>query len=118
MNKNIPKQKVNSNVWGPPLLYGHFTPNQQTFFRTSKIKSFEFYSISDGCKRVFTEEDALKDYGKQVILAPHLISYMNLFVNGVLQPKSNYEVRKGTIILKTEDIPQRGTPIILQMIII
>ena len=116
-NKNS-KQEDSKYAWGPPLIYCHFTPAQQTYYRTSKIKSFEFYSISDGRKRIFTEEDALQGYGKQEIIDPNLISYMNLFVNGVLQPKKTYEVTKGKIILKTEDIPQCGTPIILQMIII
>ncbi|WP_445486998.1 DUF4183 domain-containing protein [Niallia sp. 03133] len=107
-----------SNSLAPPLIYYHVTPTQQKIYRTGKIRIFEFYSISNGEKRIYTENDALQEYGKQVILDPLSISYMNLFVNGVLQPHKNYEVKKGKIIIKTEDIPQKGSPIILQMIVI
>lgn len=83
----------------------------------NKVISREFFVISDGEKRTYTESDALSDYGPQKILDPHTVSYMNLFINGILQPKMNYEVTDGRIILLTEDIPFKGCPIILQMII-
>ncbi|TQE88079.1 DUF4183 domain-containing protein, partial [Ureibacillus terrenus] len=37
------------------------------------------------------------------------------FINGVLQPKENYEVECGMLKLITEDLPPKGAPIILQM---
>ncbi|MFK9094766.1 DUF4183 domain-containing protein [Bacillus salipaludis] len=40
---------------------------------------------------------------------------MNLFINGVLQPKESYEVQSGIIRLKTDDVPPNGAPVILQM---
>lgn len=41
---------------------------------------------------------------------------MNLFINGVLQPKVNYEVNEGEINLKTMDVPTKVSSIIFQMI--
>lgn len=43
---------------------------------------------------------------------------MNLFVNGVLQPKENYDVQRGVIKLNTLDVPPKGAPVILQMFIV
>lgn len=83
-----------------------------------KVKVFEFYTISDGCSRLFKENEGVKEIGEQIILDPITVSYMNLFINGVLQPKESYEVERGVIKLKTEDVPIKGAPIILQMFIV
>ncbi|ALC84199.1 hypothetical protein AM592_10675 [Bacillus gobiensis] len=86
------------------------------FHIPKKLNIYEFYTISDGQKRIYTEEDGINDLGKQVILDPCKVSYMNLFINGVLQPKESYDVQSGAIILKTSDVPTEGAPLILQMI--
>ncbi|MED3623156.1 DUF4183 domain-containing protein [Neobacillus thermocopriae] len=80
-----------------------------------KIEVFEFYAISDGCSRIYKENDGVNEIGKQQIPDPMKVSYNNLFINGVLQPKEMYEVEKGEIRLKSEDIPIIGVPIMLQM---
>ncbi|MCA0988152.1 DUF4183 domain-containing protein [Guptibacillus algicola] len=80
------------------------------------VKIYEFYTISDGTKKTFTDRDAVKDLNKQRILSPDEVSFMNLFINGVLQPDLNYHVEKGFLILNTDDAPIAGAPIILQMI--
>lgn len=82
----------------------------------SKIKTTEFYTISDGRKKTYTIEDCMENAGEQNIKDVSEVSLINLFINGVLQPKVNYEVRMGKIILKTVDAPAKGSPIILQMI--
>lgn len=92
------------------------TKEETRFVHSKKIVSHEFFVISDGEKRVYAEEDALSEYGIQQIWSPLQIAYMNLFINGILQPKLNYEVTAGKIILRTEDVPAEGCPIILQMI--
>ncbi|WP_356714735.1 DUF4183 domain-containing protein [Peribacillus sp. Bi96] len=56
--------------------------------------------------------------GNQTILDPSNTSFMNLFINGVLQPHANYTVEKGKLKLNTVDTPIKGAPIILQMFII
>jgi hypothetical protein len=81
-----------------------------------EVISHEFFVLSNGSKRIFTEDDGLIEYGRQKILNPLNVSYMNFFINGVLQPKMNYEVEEGKFTLLTDDIPIEGTPIILQMI--
>ncbi|MFB6467607.1 DUF4183 domain-containing protein [Cytobacillus sp. Hz8] len=81
-----------------------------------KVITHEFFVVADGKKRIFSEQDAVDGYGQQSIHDPKDYSYVNLFINGVLQPKINYEVKKGKLILKTDDFPLLGTPIILQMV--
>ncbi|WDW06776.1 DUF4183 domain-containing protein [Priestia aryabhattai] len=81
-----------------------------------KVRIFEYYTVAGGSKRIFTDQDALKEYGTQRILDPESYSYSNLFINGVLQPSSNYSVQKGLLIINTEDIPLEKSPVILQMI--
>ena len=78
----------------------------------------EFYTVSDGRKKIYTDSDCIQNIGEQTIKNPSDVSFMNLFINGVLQPKVNYEIKKGEIILKTIDVPIKGSPIILQMITI
>ncbi|MCB5239097.1 DUF4183 domain-containing protein [Niallia alba] len=83
-----------------------------------KIMVLEYFAIADGSKHIFTEEDGVKELGKQKILDPSKVSYMNLFINAVLQPKENYEVTQGMICLKTEDVPICGATVVLQMFIV
>ncbi|MFZ3587680.1 DUF4183 domain-containing protein [Bacillus sp. DJP31] len=101
----------------PPLLMAFPTVEKQSYFVSpKKVDVFEFYTVSDGSRRIFTEGDSLKGYGEQRIIGAERVSYTNLFINGVLQPQRCYEIEEGKIMIKTDDIPLRGTPIILQMI--
>jgi hypothetical protein len=83
-----------------------------------KVETYQYNTISDGVKKKFTNDDELTMYGDQGILDPNEVSYFNLFINGVLQPKTNYVVEKGLLTLTTVDIPQKGVPIILQFLMI
>jgi len=92
-------------------------PKQEKYFISPrKVLIYEFYAISDGCSLVYKDKDVFCEVAKQEILDPREISYMNLFINGVLQPYENYIVKKGEIRLKTVDVPIKGAPIILQMV--
>lgn len=91
----------------PPVSSRHYAPK--------KVEVYEYYTVSDGESKSYREDDGVPELGKQVILAPSHVSYMNLFINGVLQPKECYVVQKGEITLKTEDAPPKGAPVILQM---
>ncbi len=82
------------------------------------VENYQYNTISDGVKKVFTNDDELKKYGNKGIPAPDDVSYYNLFVNGVLQPKTNYIVRRGLLELKTTDTPIKGATIILESLII
>lgn len=47
--------------------------------------TYEYYTLSDGIKSVYTNEDELKEYGNRGILDPAATSFINLFINGILQ---------------------------------
>lgn len=116
--KNQPYIPSKSNAYFPRKVIGSLTVTREEtrFVPPKQIISHEFFVLADGKKRVYTESDALSEYGIQQIWNPSQIAYMNLFINGILQPKVNYEVTEGKIILRTEDVPAEGCPIILQMI--
>ncbi|ANB61906.1 hypothetical protein GFC30_2096 [Anoxybacillus amylolyticus] len=80
--------------------------------------TYEYNAISDGYKTVYTNDDELKEYGDRGILNPNDVSFINLFINGVLQPKILYEVQEGMLLLKSTDVPPKGTPITLQFVTI
>lgn len=82
-----------------------------------KAAVYQYTTLSDGNKRVYTNQDELKEYGDKGILDPKEVSYYNLYINGVLQPKTNYGIEKGILLLKTKDLPQSGVPILISFII-
>lgn len=88
------------------------------FNKISKVDVYQYNALADGVKSIYTNEDELTEYGSRGILDPKTVSYVNLFINGVLQPPNVYEVEKGYLHLKTEDVPRKNTPIILQFITI
>ncbi|TYR80005.1 DUF4183 domain-containing protein [Priestia megaterium] len=84
----------------------------------AKVDTYYYYALSDGVKTIYTNEDQLKEYGDKGILDPDSFSYVNLFINSMLQPPNIYEVRKGELLLKSIDGPQKNIPILLQFITI
>lgn len=83
-----------------------------------KVDTYQYNALSDGINSIYTNDNELKEFGNRGILDPKTVSYINLFINGILQPPINYEVKKGYLRLKTIDIPQKNTPIILQFVTI
>ncbi len=81
-----------------------------------KADVYQYNAISDCKKRIYTNEDELIEYGNRGILDPNDVSYFQLFINGVLQPRVNYEIKKGLLLLKTEDIPQKDVTIIINFV--
>ena len=79
---------------------------------------YQYNALSDGIKRTYTNDDELIEYGDRGILDPNDVSYFDLFINGVLQPKTNYEIEKGLLLLKTEDIPSKDVSIIITFVTI
>lgn len=77
---------------------------------------YRYNTLSDGAKRIYTNNDELTQYGDRGILDPNDVSFFSLFVNGVLQPKVNYEIQEGLLILKTEEVPIKDSPIIISFI--
>lgn len=110
------KKRTYIHTVSKPFLTIPTIPSVHVRYRLPKqIEVFEFYAISDGYCRIFKESDGISGLGNQVILDPCMVSYMNLFINGVLQPRESYEVKSGVIKLITEDVAPKGAPIILQM---
>ncbi|MDM5462503.1 DUF4183 domain-containing protein [Bacillus cereus] len=83
--------------------------------QTSNILYFTF---SDGEKLIYTNADGLPEYGTIQILSPDDVSYINLFINGILQPQPFYKVTSGQLILIDSEPPLQGSSIILQFITI
>ena len=83
-----------------------------------KADTYQYNALSDGVSSIYTNENELKEYGERGILDPNVVSYINLFINGVLQPPNTYEVKKGFLRLNTKEVPQKNTPIIIQFITI
>ena len=83
-----------------------------------RVINDQYNAVSDGTKRVFTNEDELKKYGGRGIPDPKEVSYFNLYVNGVLQPTRNYIVRKGLLELTTTDVPEKNQLVILEALVI
>ncbi|EPF11788.1 exosporium leader peptide [Bacillus cereus BAG1O-3] len=77
-----------------------------------------YYTFADGEKLIYTDADGIPQYGTTNILSPSEVSYINLFVNGILQPQPLYEVSAGKLTLLDTQSPSQGSSIILQFIII
>lgn len=108
-------ERYSNNLPKPYLNIPRLPPEEFTIRLPKQVEVFEYYTISNGKSRIFKDKDGIIKGKNQKIIDPSTVSYMNLFINGVLQPKENYEVECGMIKLKTEDLPPNGAPIILQM---
>lgn len=86
--------------------------------RIMDVTNRQFNAVSDGTKKQYADSDEIKEYGNCGIPSPNDVSYFNLYINGVLQPKRNYMVKKGILRLTTSDAPVKGAPVILESILI
>ena len=77
-----------------------------------------YFTFSDGQKLIYTNADGLAQYGTTQILSPSEVSYINLFINGIIQPQTAYLVQTGVLTLLTPTAPEKGVPITLQFILI
>ncbi|MGE6399764.1 DUF4183 domain-containing protein [Bacillus cereus] len=77
-----------------------------------------YFTFSDGEKLIYTNADGIPEYGTTQILSPDDVSYINLFINGILQPQPFYKVTSGQLILIDSEPPLQGSSIILQFITI
>jgi hypothetical protein len=73
----------------------------------------QYSTIADGIKRTYFNSDELKEYRDRGILSPQEVSYYNVFVNGVMQPKTNYILKKGELTFTTQAVPAAGRPIMI-----
>ncbi|UUI04338.1 DUF4183 domain-containing protein [Oceanobacillus jeddahense] len=82
------------------------------------VETVQYLTLAEEGKKVYTNNDALKQYGSSDILDPDNVSTLNLFVNGVLQPPSIYTVEEGILHLKSSDLPPKDAPITLLFVTI
>lgn len=116
MRNLTPKQKI--PFFYPPSSCPDIFPGQQQQNdpKVLKVETYQYNAISDGVKKIYTNHDELIQYGKTGILNPNSVSYINLFINGILQPPILYVVQEGILILMSDDVPKKDTPIIIQFI--
>jgi hypothetical protein len=100
-------------VTGPRGATGPQGPPLQGVIPTTSLLYFTF---SDGQKLEYLNSDGVPQYGEAKILSPNKVSYINLFINGILQPQSTYTVEEGKLTL--EESPSKDVPITLQFIIV
>lgn len=81
-----------------------------------KAEIYQYNTLSDGIKKIYTNSDELTEYGDKGILNPNSVSYLSLFINGVLQPKTTYTIGEGLLSLETDDIPIDMAPILIRFI--
>ncbi len=81
--------------------------------RLLKAEVYQYNTLSDGMKRVYTDADELTEYGTRGILSPDSVSCLNVFVNGVLQPKANYHLTEGRLEFLTDDLPLKGQSVLI-----
>lgn len=82
------------------------------------VSDYQYNTVSNGIKKEFTNADELLIYGDYGIPDPNYVSFFNLFINGVLQPETNYYVEPGLLTLTTAEPPKKNAPIILEYLVI
>ncbi|MFV0517418.1 MAG: DUF4183 domain-containing protein [Aminipila sp.] len=75
-----------------------------------------YVARANGIKNEYKNEDALPEYLSGNILALEDISYCHLFVNGVLQPKCNYDIQEGILRFNTLDVPPDNSFIVIKFV--
>lgn len=100
---------------GQPVIISYVTFKSH---KTIRVSVYQYNAVSDGLKKQFTNDDELKEYGCGGIPSPAKVSYFNLYVNGVLQPKTTYDVFKGRLILTTTVPPPKGAIVSLEALTI
>ncbi|PFP51291.1 collagen-like protein [Priestia megaterium] len=101
---------------GPPGPQGATGPQGPPLQGVIPTTSLLYFTFSDGQKLEYLNSDGVPQYGDAKILSPNKVSYINLFINGILQPQSTYTVEEGKLTL--EESPSKDVPITLQFIII
>ena len=99
---------VRANV---PITITDCTPTPST------VSNLLYFTFAENSKLVYTNADGLPEYGTTQILSPNDVSFINLFINGILQPQPTYRVEEGQLTLLA-GAPQNGAPITLQFVTI
>ena len=120
----LPAAQLCSNESNPTLFYADKVLDSccfhgdtiASFNRLLKAETSYYIALSSGDKKEYTDEDSLSEYHGSRIPAPETVSYYDLFVNGMVQPKATYTIRKGRLIFRTLDTPPKGVFIVLEFV--
>ena len=120
----LPATNLTSSASRPTLFYAEKVIDSccfkgdtiVTFDRILKAETSYYIALSSGDKKEYTNQDSLPEYHGSGIPAPETVSYYNLFVNGMVQPKSNYTILKGCLTFSTIDSPPKGVFIVIEFI--
>lgn len=115
MNKD--NQKKIKNVQDIQAIGPTFPPLIKPKPHILQSQNLLYFALGDGEKIIFTNENAIPSLSTSKILSPTQFSYVNLFINGFLQPTTLYTVEKGRLILLTNEAPSINVPVMLQFII-
>ncbi len=113
---DIDRYSYTSSLPKPLLICPTVKTETYRYKLPGNVELYEFYMNAKENQRVFSYCDQVNEYRSGRIPSPEDVSYMNLFINGVLQPAKNYEVVKDQLILNTVDLPLEKTILILQMV--
>ncbi|PEJ60500.1 MULTISPECIES: DUF4183 domain-containing protein [Bacillus cereus group] len=80
------------------------------------IQNVMYHALAKQNQLVYTNSDGITAYNSSPILSPSAVSYINFFVNGVIQPLNTYSVETGKLTLLSETAPIPGTPLTLQFL--
>ncbi|GAA0604579.1 hypothetical protein GCM10009001_22230 [Virgibacillus siamensis] len=110
---------TNTNTFNP-IFSPSITINVSSGYTPAPIgvETVQYIAFAEEGKKIYTNKDALKQYGSSDILDPNDVSNINLFVNGLLQPPSIYDIEEGTLYLKSSDSPPKDAPVILLFVIV
>ncbi|WP_410983044.1 DUF4183 domain-containing protein [Bacillus cereus] len=103
---------------GPPGSPGPPGPPGPSVPSPIPTTNLMYFTFSDGQKLVYTNADGYPTLGTTQILPPNEVSYVNLFINGILQPQTEYQIQAGQLTIAGLEAPAAGASIILQFIII
>ncbi|RXE60398.1 DUF4183 domain-containing protein [Acetivibrio mesophilus] len=81
-----------------------------------KAEVYQYNALSDGIRNKYTDDDELTEYGSMGIPDPKSVSYYAVYINGLIQPGTNYHIEKGSLALKTEDVPIKNAPIAISFV--
>jgi len=117
VSKLLTLETEDAPLKGAPIIIS-FISFKGIFNELITAETYQYYAVSDGVKKKYTDDDEIIAYGNQGILDPSDVSYYILFINGVPQPRTNYQVEKGLLTLTTVDVPLKDSPIVLKFIML
>ncbi|HHW66545.1 MAG TPA: DUF4183 domain-containing protein [Epulopiscium sp.] len=96
----------------------YFTTEINITYRESLLRTevYQYNTLYEEDKKEYTNEDEIPEYGNRGILDPEMVSFFNLYINGVVQPRENYDIEQGKLTLNIVDAPVENAPILIRFV--